>query len=117
MKEKRFLICLIGGIITATICITGGILREAITGFSFGLIASVLNRILIGFTIGISNLKSLHYILHGAIIGGILSLTISFTFLPGDILSFILYTFAGIIYGILIELFSTRIFKHGIKAD
>jgi len=112
--NKRLLICITGGIITAFICIGGGIIRGAITGFSFGLVASLLNRILIGFVIGISNVKNMHYILHGAFIGLLVSLTMSFNFLPGDKLSFVMYSLAGIVYGVLIEIFSTKVFKTGI---
>ena len=116
MSYKRLLICILGGVISAIICISGGIIRGAVTGLSFILFSSILNRIMIGFIIGISGWKKLNYILHGAVIGLLVSITKSLTFLPADKLSFILFTSAGIIYGIFIEILSTNLFKAGIKA-
>jgi formate-dependent nitrite reductase membrane component NrfD len=65
---------------------------------------------MLGFIIGISNLK-MNFLLHGALIGFLVSLITSIPFLEGGITGFLFFTTAGIIYGILIELFATKVFK------
>jgi len=109
--KKRVLICTIGGLIAAVICSTGGMLTGNISELSFLAIAGLfVNRIMIGFVIGISRLR-INYLFHGALIGLLISLIISISFLPSNITGFLLFTGAGIIYGLLIELFATKIFK------
>ena len=110
MNLKRVIICIIGGIAAAGICIwgmlTGG--RVEITAM---LIASGIgNRVLIGFVIGISNWK-IHYILHGAIIGFLVTFSSSVGILFTSLEGFLMYTCAGIVYGVLIEIFATKVFK------
>ena len=65
---------------------------------------------MLGFFIGISNLK-INYIVHGIMIGLLVSLITSIPFLEGNIKGFLFFTFAGIIYGFLIEVFATKVFK------
>lgn len=65
---------------------------------------------MLGFIIGISSLK-MNFLLHGALIGLLVSLITSIPFLEGGVIGFLLFTTAGIIYGILIELVSTKVFK------
>ena len=77
--------------------------------------ATVANRLLLGFVIGISCWR-INYLLHGAILGLILSLSVSIGFLPGNLLGFFLYTSAGILYGIFIEWLSTDVFKAPMRA-
>jgi len=55
-----------------------------------------------GFAIGISSWK-IPDLMHGELIGLFLSLSVSIGFLPADLLSFGLYTTAGVLYGVLIE--------------
>jgi hypothetical protein len=93
--------------IAAGICLAG---RAIIFGFSdvswSDIAATVANRILMGFAIGISSWR-LPYLLHGALIGFLISISVSIGFLPGDLLGFGLYTTAGIGYGMLIEWLAT----------
>ena len=111
MYRKRLLICMFGGVISAIVCLVG---RQIIFGFPEilweNIAATVANRLLLGFVIGISGWK-INYLLHGAILGLILSLSVSIGFLPINILSFFLYTFAGILYGIFIEWLATDVRK------
>jgi hypothetical protein len=111
MYQKRLLACTFGGILSAVICLVG---KQIIYGFpeiTWDVLAvTMANRILLGFIIGIS-CWSIHYLLHGAILGLIVSLSVSIGFLPGNILGFSLYTPAGIVYGIMIEWLSTIVFK------
>ncbi|MBN2369837.1 MAG: hypothetical protein JXO72_05070 [Vicinamibacteria bacterium] len=111
MYRRRVLACLAGGSISALICVTGGHIRGMIVDFSHGLLAaSILNRLLIGCVIAISQWR-IGRLLHGAAIGLLVSLTTSLAFLPQDRLTFVLYTSAGIAYGMLTELLATVVFK------
>ena len=74
------------------------------------LISSIGNRILIGFVIGISAWR-IHYLLHGALMGLIVTLSISIGILLDSVAGFLMFTVAGLIYGLLIELFTTKVFK------
>jgi hypothetical protein len=113
MKNKRLLICIIGGIAAGIICSAGGFLSGNIPEFSFFPVAGTfLNRMMLGFFIGISRLK-MNYLLHGILIGFLVSLITSFPFLENNIKGFLFFTTAGMIYGLLIELFATIVFKAG----
>ncbi len=115
MKNKRLLICTIGGIIAGLICSVGGLLSGNIAEFSFFAIASTFfNRIMLGFFIGISCLK-IDYLLHGMLIGFLVSCINSISFLENNVKGFLFFTIAGIIYGLLIELFATKVFKAKIE--
>jgi hypothetical protein len=111
MRNKRLLICTIGGIIAGLICTAGGHLSGNIQELSFFTIApTFFNRVMLGFIIGISSLK-MNFLFHGALIGLLVSLITSIPFLEGGYIGFLFFTTAGIIYGILIELFATKVFK------
>ena len=111
MNKKRLLICTIGGIVAGILCCVGGLLSGNITEFSFFAIApAFINRLMIGFFIGISRLK-INYIFHGMLIGILVTLITSISFLNGSIKGFLFFTVAGMIYGILIELFAVKVFK------
>jgi hypothetical protein len=111
MHQKRLLVCMFGGVISAVICLVG---KQIVYGFpeitSDVLAVTIANRILLGFIIGIS-CWGVNYLLHGALLGLIVSLSVSIGFLPGNIFGFFLFTSAGIIYGIMIEWLSTVVFK------
>jgi hypothetical protein len=111
MENRRLLICCIGGIIAGFICTAGGLLSGNISEFSFFAIApAFFNRLMLGFFIGISSLK-MNFLFHGILIGLFVSLITSIPFLEGNLKGFMFFTIAGIIYGILIELFATKVFK------
>jgi len=113
MQNKRLLICIAGGIIAGLICLAGGHLTGNIPELTFfSLAPGFYNRVMLGLIIGISNLR-MNYLFHGALIGLLVSLITSIPFLENGVTGFILFTTAGIIYGLLIELFATKIFKAG----
>jgi len=113
MKKNRILICILGGVISACICLAGSQIIFGFPGISWETVSmTVANRLLLGFVIGISSWRIKHH-LHGALLGLILSLTASIGFLPGEILKFFLYTGAGIFYGIMIDWLATDVFKSG----
>jgi hypothetical protein len=111
MKTKRVLASLLGGLISAAICLTGSQLIFGFTGVTWSTVSmTVANRLLLGFVIGISGWKIQRH-LHGMLLGLIVSLTVSIGFLPDELLKFFLYTAAGILYGILIEIIATDVFN------
>ncbi|TEU00309.1 MAG: hypothetical protein E3J23_02955 [Candidatus Stahlbacteria bacterium] len=80
-------------------------------------VSIILSRTMMGFAIGISVLK-MKWWLHGIILGAIFSIPMAFNtlFSPQNAIYIFLGTiFFGIIYGLLIELFTTIIFKQGVK--
>ena len=117
MYKRRLFACMLGGVISAVFCLIG---RQIIYGFPDilweNIAATVANRLLLGFVIGISGWR-INYLLHGAILGLVLSISVSIGFLPGDILGFTLFTSAGIIYGFMIEWITTNVFKAPMKAQ
>ncbi len=110
MKIKRLVVCIIGGLVAAGVCIVGMKSGGNVNLTTTVLISTIGNRILIGFVIGISSWR-IHYLVHGALIGLIVTLSASVIILPQNIKGFVMYTFAGIVYGLLIELFATKVFK------
>lgn len=111
---KRIIVATITGLITGIICwqfaASGG--KELPTVLT---ISIILSRTLAGFIIGISVLK-LIWLLHGAILGGIFSVPMALGVLmsppfPQQIMIFWSTIIMGIIYGILIDLTATVIFK------
>lgn len=111
MENRRLIICTIGGIVAGIICSAGGLLSGNIAEFSFFAIATpFLNRLLLGFFIGISGLR-INYLIHGMLIGFLVSFINSVSFLENNLKGFLFFTTAGIIYGLLIELFATKVFK------
>ena len=107
MRFKRIIIATILGVISGFVCYhgikSGGrieLSKEMFTNI-------ILMRTLIGFTIGISSLK-MHYLLHGLLIGFIYSIPLG---VFGDISAFLMMTIAGMIYGVFIEFFTSRVFK------
>jgi hypothetical protein len=110
MKNKRLIICTAGGIIAGILCSAGGLLSGNIAEFSlFAIAGPFFNRIMLGFIIGISNLR-INYLLHGVILGFLVSLINSISFLESGMKGFIFFTGAGMIYGLLIELFASKVF-------
>ena len=109
--NKRILACLLGGLISACICLGGSHIIFGFPKIEWSTISmTVANRLLLGFVIGVSSWRIKHH-LHGALLGLILSLTVSIGFLPDEVVKFILYTGAGIFYGIMIDWLATDVFK------
>ena len=116
MYRKRLLACVLGGVLSAILCLVGKQIFYGFPEITWGVLAvTVANRLLLGFVIGISCWR-INYLLHGAILGLIVSLSVSIGFFPTNSLSFCLYTPAGIVYGILIEWLSSDVFKAPMRA-
>lgn len=111
MYPKRLRACLLGGAISAVICFIGGQVIHGWPAITWQLLAAaVANRLLLGFVIGISAWH-INYLLHGAVLGLLVSLTASIGFLSAGPVDFLLYTGAGVLYGLFIEFLATRSFK------
>lgn len=114
MNVKRLVVCVIGGMVAAAICV-GGMAGGGRVDLTAMVIASGIgNRILIGFVIGISNWK-IQYLLHGALIGLLVTLSSSIGIAFSNMQGFIMYTVAGTVYGVLIEFVATKLFKAPMK--
>ena len=107
---KRLILSLVGGVVCAVICMIGKIALDPTISLSLLLSAAIGNRILIGFVIGISRLK-MNYLLHGAMIGLVITLSCSIGTISQNLAPFAIYTGVGVVYGILIELFVTKLCK------
>ena len=111
MYPKRMSVCLLGGVISAVICLVGGQIIHGWPAITWHAVAiTVANRLLLGFVIGISSWR-INYLLHGAVLGLIVSLTASVGFFPGGLIDFFIYTSAGVVYGVFIEFLATRLFR------
>jgi hypothetical protein len=114
MYPERLGICMGGGVISALICIVGSQIIHGFPPITIDtMAATVANRLLLGFVIGISS-WGINYLLHVAILGLILSLTVSIGFLS-NLTDFTLYTSTGVLYGVMIEYLSTVVFKSPMR--
>ena len=113
MYAKRFWLCLILGIIAGLICAWTGYAHTPEEIRTMVFLTAVLNRAFIGFVLGVSAWK-MGWALHGIVIGLIGTLPMSFPLLfsaQAGIFPFISYTIAGIVWGFLIELVTSVVFK------
>jgi len=111
MYMKRLILCLVGGIVAAGLCLTG---RQIFFGnpvITWDTVAyTMANRVLLGFVIALSGWR-INYLAHGAILGLLVSFSVSLGFLLSDPIRFLLFTSAGVFYGLAIEWVSTKIFS------
>ena len=106
---KRLIICVILGFITGILCYQGG--KYAGVQFTTGMMwSTIFNRTVIGFIIGISAWR-MNWAIHGILIGLIGSLPMAF----GG--SFLIIMLFGALWGFLIELFATLVFKTPMKTS
>lgn len=112
-KGKRIIIATLSGLVFGIVCVlfassSGAELPYAIKE------QIIWNRILIGFAIGISSLK-FHWTLHGLLLGLLFSFPLAFSSMlspEGEpVMMFVATAVMGMIYGFLIELITSVIFK------
>ena len=114
---KRLWLAIIFGAVAGIIC--GWVsIQQAPAGMAQVIFCSAfLNRAFIGFVIGISAWR-IGWLLHGILIGflGSLPLSIPLIFSPqAGFCVFLMYTAAGIVWGFLIELLTSVVFKAKMK--
>jgi hypothetical protein len=116
MNNRRFIVCLLGGIIAAGVCLAG---RQIFFGnpvITWDTVANTMaNRVLLGFVIALSGWR-INHLAHGAILGLLVSFSVSLGFLLSDPIRFLLFTSAGILYGFAIEWVSTDVVKAPMRA-
>ena len=117
MKTKRLIIATLLGVVFGFVCF--GFASSGQNEISkFLAINIILGRTLIGVAIGISRFSLKHWTLHGIIMGLIFSLPAAFGALLGPenpefnhTMLFISTIVMGMIYGFLIELITSVLFK------
>ncbi|VBB48273.1 conserved membrane hypothetical protein [uncultured Paludibacter sp.] len=117
MKTKRLIIATILGVVFGFVCY--GFASSGGNVISPALAANIiLGRTLIGFGIGISRFSFKHWALHGLIMGFIFSIPAAFGAILGPekpefshSMMFISTIVMGMIYGFLIELITSVLFK------
>ena len=117
MKTKRLIIATILGVVFGFVCY-GMASSGQNTIPQILAVNIILGRTLIGFGIGISRFSFKHWSLHGIIMGLIFSLPAAFGAMLGPeppefnhTMLFVSTIVMGMIYGFLIELFTSVLFK------
>ena len=117
MYARRFWIALLFGFAAGLVCAVTSISGKAGDEKIMIFLSALLNRTLIGFVIGISCWR-LGWVLHGIFLGLLvtLSMSIPLIWIPeAGYNVFVLYTVAGVVWGFIIELLATVIFKAPMK--
>jgi len=117
MKTKRLIISTILGVVFGFICFS--MASSGQSGISLVLAMNIiLGRTLIGFGIGISRFSFKHWSIHGIIMGLIFGLPAAFGAMFGPenpefshTMMFVSTLVMGVIYGFLIELITSVLFK------
>ena len=109
---KRLWIAILFGIITGLLCAYGGKWKMGDAMTCCMMWATIFNRAFIGFAIGISAWK-LGWFLHGVFLGFLGTLPMAV--LSPDFGGFITLSLFGILWGFVIELLTTVIFKAPMK--
>jgi hypothetical protein len=115
MLRKRILVASLCGFVAGIFCYISGVILVPIEHDLSLFIWVVVNRTLLGFVIGISILK-VYWVLNGLIVG----LTVGLVFplnaiMIGKELPLVISVYVmGIIYGILIEFFTSVVFKYKV---
>jgi hypothetical protein len=116
-KTKRILIATLSGVLFGFVCF--GLASTGPEKLALPIILQIIaSRTLIGFAIGISGISLRHWIIHGLVIGLIFSLPLAFSGLMAPespeyskISIFISTIVFGMIYGFLVEMITSLLFK------
>ncbi|KQC09845.1 MAG: hypothetical protein APR54_12445 [Candidatus Cloacimonas sp. SDB] len=117
MKTKRLIIATILGVVFGFVCY--GFAASGQNEISIALALSIItSRTLIGVAIGISRFSCRHWSLHGIVIGLVFSLPTGISATLGSVdpefshtMMLVSTIVMGMIYGFLIELITTVVFK------
>ena len=117
MKVKRLIISTVLGVVFGFICYGLAASGQTIMPTALA-ISIILSRTAIGVAIGISRFPMKHWTIHGLVMGFVFSLPGGFAAMAGpenpdysNTMLFIMTIVMGMIYGLLIELFTTVVFK------
>ncbi len=106
---KRVILATILGLIAGILCYLGG----KSSGVEFNLamtMETIFNRAIIGFLIGVSAWK-MNWALHGIVMGFIGGIPLWLASAQGGAKALILMLVASIVWGFLIELITTKVFR------
>ncbi|MBM4160806.1 MAG: hypothetical protein FJ217_06885 [Ignavibacteria bacterium] len=120
-KAKRILIATLSGVLFGFVCF--GLASSGPGQLAWPVaVQIILSRTLIGFAIGISSTSFGHWSVHGLIMGLIFSLPLAFSGLMAPespeydkTMMFVWTVGLGMIYGLLIEVITSGIFKAKIQ--
>ena len=117
VNAKRLLIATASGLLFGFVCF--GLASSSPGGLPLPAAYQIIaERTLIGFAIGISALKMRHWSLHGLLMGFLLSIPLAFSGMMAPdspeyskTSMFVFTILLGMIYGLLIEVITTKLFK------
>ncbi len=109
---KRIMVASFFGLIMGAVCATGAFSAKLLSFSAVTLVWILLNRAVMGFVIGVSGLK-LHWAVNGIVMGlAVGSIFSFFMFMTiGSPVVPILNFFVNGIFGLIIEFFTTVVFK------
>jgi hypothetical protein len=109
---KRIMIAILFGLVAGLICASGAFYGGFLKFSAITLIWVLLNRAVMGFAIGISGLK-LHWAWNGALVGMIVGSIFSYSLFMnmGPVLIPFVNFFVNALFGLMIEFFTTVVFK------
>ncbi len=117
LNSKRFTVATLSGVLFGFICYALASSGADKLAWPVALQA-ITSRTLIGFAIGISSLQLVHWSLHGLVMGLLFSVPLAFSGLMAPdspqyskASMFVMTIVLGMIYGLLIEVITSRIFK------
>ena len=120
-RTKRLIVATLSGVLFGFVCY--GLASTGDGGLGWPVAVQIIaSRTLIGFAIGISCLTVVHWSLHGLLMGVIFSIPLAFSGLmapPSPDFSstemFVWTIILGMVYGLLIEVITSAIFKAKVK--
>ena len=121
MKRKRIIVATLSGVLFGFVCF--GLASSSSGALAWPVAVQIIvSRTLIGFAIGISSISLRHWAIHGVVMGLIFSLPLAFSGLMAPESPDFSYTsmfistiIMGMIYGLLIEVITTLLFKAKMK--
>ena len=109
---KRIVVAIFFGLVAGAICATGSFMAGILTFSAVNLLWVLLNRAVMGFAVGISGLK-VHWAWNGIVMGMAVGSIFSYYFFmilgPGPLP--VINFFVNGLFGLMIEFFTTKVFK------
>jgi hypothetical protein len=107
---KRITVATLFGLVVGALCATATFKMGALPFTEINLLWVLLNRTVMGFAIGVSGLK-LHWAWHGILIGLIVGSIFSYFLYMHGIKTAAFTMIGNAIFGLMIEFFTTVVFK------
>lgn len=108
----RILVATLMGVVMGLVCASGAYAGRLLTLTTVTFVWILLNRTIMGFVIGISGLK-LHWAWNGIVLGLVVGSIFSYFFYMDEhsLKTALLTPIGNAIYGLIIEFFTTKVFK------